>query len=396
VLASGLLLGSSTGLLLGLAHRDATEAFFAAEGAIHAWIAERGDSLASMEGEEWTPAGGSHPLRIRVERLARLPSTGLESSTFFSIHAAPTVGRGGREVSALVRVREAALPTFAADPDAAIVAGRGGRIVGTHPDDLRVLDGRDHPRCTDENGQASSAVVVGDGAGLQLLGGARLVGDLEHSTLDRRALAGAALGGFWIRDLAWAADIRFGEHFGEPAFTEGAAVTSGQPELRYDWGCPADLVDAIRQAAPGAPAPPPCAAGHDPSRHAVVAIDAANGVVVVGEGHGRGVLIVINGGLHLTGSFVFEGLIVVEGPVTLSGGRTGWPPSVEGAIVTLSSVEINGALTPPGYGGGGIRAVRFNRCALDDAVAWLNARQGGEWGGAGVLGRPRGWFEVVR
>jgi len=399
LMASGLMIRSSTETAASVAHLDAATGIYAAEGAIHAWIAERGGDLQPEIVEPFVPPGGGSPVRITAERIARTTPGGTFSSpvvTYALTARADGVG-GGRSISASIRVREAGLPLFDAELAAPVAALRGVLVVGAFAGDVRVSDGRDNPLCTGPAATADHAAVVASGAVVHTSGGATLHGDWRQSALSGSALADSLLGGLHLRDLAWNSDVRFGRYFNEPALPSPALPAADQTDARLRWGCPKDVIDAVRAAAPGALAPRACPPDADTARYVVVAIDAENGSAVLGGDHGQGVIIVVNGGLHLTGSFVYKGLILAEGDVTLSGGGPGWPPSVEGAVLAGGGVVIDGGLTPPGFGPtNGGRAVRFGRCAIDRARAAFNAREDGAWGTPRVLGRPFGWFEVVR
>jgi len=397
LLVMGLIIGASTDTALSVAHRTAAEDIYLAEGAIEAWVGERRHLLEETVVASWTPPGGAVPVRIEVERLSRRlpgdPGTGVNA--LFAVHAVPARPGGGRGVVALVRTRQVALPEWDPRIDAAIVSGAGGRLAGSLGD-LVVRDGRDSPLCSGAGSQATDAAFLAAGATLSLEGGVVVEGDVSMSGMNRNALLEWTLPGTMIRDLAWGAEIRFGRFFNEDELRPGSMPASGHSDPRLDWGCPRDVVDHIRAEAPGMGAPAPCPAGADTSRYVAVAMDAGNAEVVLSGQHGQGLLIVVNGDLHLTGSFVFKGMIVAERDVIVSGAGSGWPPSIEGAVVSGGRVVIDRARTPPESGAGGSRAVRFNRCAVDRVRDAFNVLEDGGWRAPRVLGRTHGWFEVLR
>jgi hypothetical protein len=390
LLAAGLLLSSSTERVLSRTHVEATEELYLAEGAVHAWIAARGHHLAAEAVDSWLPPGGTAPVRIMVERLAAPGGPGdADRNTLFAVHAEPARQGGGRGVVALMRARQQPLPDLDVDLGAAITAGESSSASVTAGSATVVTDGTDHPLCPVEDGRAGSAWLLARDRSLSLVGGAQLAGSVTVSTDPTDALLRSVLRDLGIRDLAWNAGARFGRHFNEPSFpAEPQPVHSSHPDPRFRWGCPADVIDAVRASATASSLPPPCPAGADTAAYVTVAIDAENRTIVLDGEHAQGILIVLNGSLHLRDRFVFKGLILAERDVRISGGGGNWPPSIEGAIVARGGVAIEG--------GAGARAVRFNRCAIDRAQAAFNGPIPGTWGTPRLIGRPHGWFEVTR
>jgi hypothetical protein len=398
LLVTGMLLTASTEASLSEVQREAVADLYTAEGAIHAWIAQRRHLLAPETVAAYTPPGRSLPVRIVVERLSRVVpgETSVQTNALFSVHAEPARPGGGRGAVALIRARTAPLPDL--EPsiiDAALTYGGNGRLAASYPGEHLVFDGRDNPFCSVADRQANGPVLFASDGALAVAGGAQLQGAARQSGLLGATLTRAVLSGTAMRDLAWNASIRFGRFFNEPSFEPGTAVASGHDVARYDWGCPTELVNAVRAAAPGMNVPPPCALPDDSTRYATVAIDAENGTVELGGEHGQGLLIVVNGNLHLTGRFIFRGLVLVEGDLVLSGGGHNWPPSLDGAAVAARALTIDRGRTPPGLGGGGHRSIRFNRCAIRRTADVFNAMNAGHWGAPALLGRTFGWFEVV-
>jgi|GEM_PF-6149666 len=399
LLGTGMLLRASTERVESEAHAAGLVDLFAAEGAIRAWIASEGAALEPGSTAGWTPPGGTGPHDIVTERLARI-NAGARSSAdvaILSVAARSSRPTGGRSVASLILVRETPLPLFSGELAVPLAAGRGLVARGTFAGDQRVRDGRESPFCLGPEATADLATLIGAGGDLQLLGGAALEGEWDRSGRADIAFMDSVLDGLALADLAWNADHRFGRYFQEPRLPEGVIIADDAADQRYAWGCPAEVVGAIRAAVPGPAAPRSCPAPSDSSRYVAVAIDAEQGSVMIAGAHAQGVLMVLNGTLHITGPFVFKGLILVDGDLTLSGGAPSWPPSVEGAVFVTGRVRIDGQLTPPAAGPtNGLRAVRYNRCAVERARAAFNQREGGGWGRSRVLGRPHGWFEVIR
>jgi hypothetical protein len=389
LLASALLLASSTDVILSRTHRETVEELYAAEGAVNAWIAARGPALSAATVEPWTAPNATVPVRIRVERMADAGGLGWgDRSSLFAVHAEPLRGGGGRGVVALMRVRQSHLADFSGNVDAAIVASEHSIISATTSGAVVLRDGTAHPHCPGASNRAASALLLARDKTLALPGGAQLEGGSRVSALHRDPLLQHVLGNVGMRDLAWNATARFGRYFNEPPFAAAPPIRAGQTDPRFRWGCPADVIEMVRDSASVASAPYPCPVGADTSAYTVVAIDAEQRTVVLDSHHAQGILIVLNGALHLRDRFVFKGLILAEGDVRISGGGDGWPPSVEGAVVAGGRVVFEG--------GAGERSLRFNRCAIERAQAAFNGPTPGAWGTARLLGRPHAWMEITQ
>jgi hypothetical protein len=399
LLVTGVLITSSTEAVISIAHRDAVEDLHAAEGAIAAWIAEREASLGAGEIAAWTPPGGTVPVRIRVEQLSRaLPGVGFGAHSLYAVHAEPARREGdGRGVVALIRKREVELPAFAPSFTAALTLGGDSRLTGDGSGEPLVHDGSEHPLCASVEAPATAPVLLALGAELILTAGAAVQGSPSRSASGSAELTSGTLSEISLRDLGWTANVRFGAYFNEPAFPAASSVYSGHADSQFDWSCPAALIVHIRDSAAAATAPPLCTAATDTSRYVVVAIDGENDVVTLAGNHGQGMLVVVNGDLHITGSFVFKGLILAERRILLSGGGPGWPPSIDGALLATGGLVLDSSLTPAHLAHpGSVRAVRFDRCAIDRVVQAVNGIDGGGWRAPRILGKIHGWFEVVR
>jgi hypothetical protein len=398
VLVTGILITSSTEAALSIAQQDGTEDLYAAEGAIEAWVAARNHTLAPEVVTGWIPPGGSRPLRITVERLMQAaPDAGnADRNALFAIHAEPIrPAAGARSTVAFIRARQMELEPFEGEIDAPLTTGGDLRLEAGQTGTYRLYDGRDSPFC-DADASAGDGLLHAHRASVVLGGGDPVQGEVRRSELDGQALLDEVLGGVSMRDLAWNADLRFGRYFQQPGWQDGAQPSSHAADSRLDWGCPRELVSAIRAASTTKPAE--CSSAVDADRYTIVAIDGENGTVTLDADHGQGLLIVINGDLHITGGFVFQGLILVERDFRLDGGGANWPASIEGAIVAGGQLIVDDA-GAAGLGGssvGGQRAIRFNRCALQQAQQAFNARDGGAWAAPRVQGRTHAWFEVLR
>lgn len=354
VLITGVLLTSSTEVALSNAHRNATADLYAAEGAIQAYTAERNTLLAPGIDDDYTAPGSEIPIKITVEREASLQtvSTSTEQTrqTVFSVRGEP-VG-GGRTVVTMIRVRQQTLDDLDLSGVNAALTLTGDIQVGQNPTTIS---------------KTSLTSCDKDPA--------------DHAvTRSGKQLISETLGGFTLRDLAWNADIKFGNYFNEPAWSPTHAE-SGHPEAHYNWGCPVGL---------GAPDAGGCP---DPPGVKIVAIDGQNGTVRINDLHGHGILIVINGSLRLGGSFAYRGLILAERDIQITGAAT-----IEGAVISAGRAIVDAAESADesDSSADGNASIYFNRCALNRVEDAFNDPDRTNWTEPTVNGRTFNWFEVVR
>jgi hypothetical protein len=379
-LLTGLMLTTSTELAISLAHGDAVEDRYLAEGAIHAWTAHAGEDLEPIVLDDWSPAGSGALVRIIAERLA---TRSHDDNSLFSIRATPLRGgRAGRSSLALVRTRPVAPDTFQPVITATITSSGGGRVVSSWPGSPTILDD------SADGTVAEYAFLHAVGTAFEVVHPASLSGDV-HTSQTESSLLDSVLGGHRIRDLAWNADVRFGRYFNEPALKppEDRPWSAGRS---HDWGCPSGLLSSLPAGDVGS-----CTADTETDGWRMIAIDAQNDTVRLTDHHGQGVLMVVNGHLHIDGAFAYRGLILVDGSVILSGGGASWPPSVTGAIVAVGPVMIFDGRDPGGWTTTDRRVVRFDHTAVQTAVATFNDAGPGRWSSRRVQGRPHAWIEVM-
>lgn len=379
-LLTGLMLTVSTELAVSLAHGDAMEDRYLGEGAIHAWIADAAEELEPAVGE-WSPTPTGAPVRVVVERLV---TTSHDENSLFSVLATPLRGgSAGRSTLALVRTRFTAPDPFDPVISATVTSAAGGRIESAWSGSPTISRGS-------QTGTAADyAFLHPVGTTVEVIAPASLSGDV-HADGAQTGLLGSVLGGHRIRDLAWNADVRFGRYFNEPPVQP---ITDGpwSDDPRYDWGCPSGLLSSLPSWDGGS-----CPAAPDADAWRMVAIDAQNDTVRLTSHHGQGMLMVVNGHLHIGGGFVFRGLILVDGSVMLSGGGASWPPSVTGAIAAGGPVTVLDGRDPEsGWPTGARRVVEFDAIAVQTAVEVFNEAGQRRWLARRVQGRPHAWIEVI-
>jgi hypothetical protein len=394
ILITGVLLTSTTELVLSHAQRDATQDLYTADGAIDAYVAQLNQQLQP------TPAAGvtwpsSDPVaRVYVAQEAFFQTTTGPTEqnrlTYYSVRAEPL--NGGRSVVSYIRVRQATLPDIdLSEVNAALTLGGDARVGKNSKRTYKISDGTatacDQP-------PADHAVLWADGVDVEfppstadgMFQGTRTT---DPEGRDRDQLISDILGGLTIRDLAWGADIRFGSYFGESSWST-STVSSRNSDPRYNWGCPGALETRSGFACAGA--------DYDAGQVRSVAIDAENGNVVMNNYHGQGILIVVNGTLVISGDFTFRGLIIAERNVRIIGSGSS-APTIEGAVISAGQVLVDGEASP-GPGGSfaeGAASIYFNRCALNLAQSVFNdPGTGVRWGEPAVTGRTHNWFELVR
>jgi hypothetical protein len=115
-------------------------------------------------------------------------------------------------------------------------------------------------------------------------------------------------------------------------------------------------------------------------------------VLVTSSGdHGHGMLIVINGRLTIQGGFIFEGVIVGEQDIDISG--TG--NKISGAVISQNNVNLmqqaaNDSTTTIT----GDAVIVSNRCAINQVAQVLNPNFGNLTVGSNT--RAFAWAEIVR
>lgn len=401
ILIAGVLLTSSTEAALSSAYSGATQDFYGAEGAIEQHVSAQNSTIAPGT-FSLTLAGTASRFTLVVERLGEnlAGSEGnLDSNTRYAIRAMPE--RGGRTVSAMVRVLQKELVDFeGTNIDAPVVLANGGKIKGTGSGNntkyFKVSDGRDSGLCTVADRKAENAVVYGDGATMEDPPGNNwekiIEGGVKESEWSRQDLINHILGGLSMRDIGWNADIKFGSYFNELAWP-GVTVSANATDPKYNWGCPREMLDTLRAQSGGQV--PRCTTHTD--YYPIVAIDGENRTVTLAGDYGQGMLIVVNAPVKLANNFVYKGLILIERSVEFSGGGNLKGYTIEGALIAAGEMILDeGQVGTIGSSGTGNVSIRYNRCAIRSALDSFNQSPGAKWGAPRIKGRPHAWVEVVR
>lgn len=122
LIVSAALVTASVEWAMSRAHRDATQALYAAEAGLNAFIGERAGDLAAITDTatlSFSPAGGGSEVTVRVVHLGERTAPDSAVQRFYSLIAAPGSG-AVRAVAMMVALEE---PAPAAD-SAAVTSAR--------------------------------------------------------------------------------------------------------------------------------------------------------------------------------------------------------------------------------------------------------------------------------
>lgn len=376
------LITSSTELALSSAHRDGVQALYNADAALEGYVGERALRAQSAPFVSMVAGVGSftvagQPFQMTTTRLRHsvLPpqnGTGTVVETF-SILAEPASGRG-RSVGALLDVTRT-YGHITANIDAGAVFGGGVTINGSskvtaYTDMCAANTSTNAVRFTNDVAASekniSSSNIEGDTA--------------TYTGISSDSLVRHILGGATLDQLAKHATIKFG-YEGKPNFDKNrrASALLHPDTSAYNWGCPQGMEDA-------------CLTDPDTARFPIISVDATNlgsKTVVLSGNHGQGILLVRNGDLKLTGTFLFKGIVLVDGSIYIEGGAGGASneSKIEGSVVAtggLKDSRLNGNAV-----------IKQNQCAIADAQK--HANDSAVQNAAQIFSaRPRAWYEVVR
>jgi len=371
LMVTAALLTSTTEMALSGAHSDATRGLYRTDSAIESFVAGRAamQSPTALVNGTFSHALGRDTFSIRVSRLANLTSSGTGSvsgTEVFAVVATPSGGRG-RTVGAMITATRVSV-VLQTNFTSGAVSGGDFRVQGNATISNRST------LCADT---AKNALEVTSGSKVTVSGNPTIVGRVDTLSYTKDKLVQNVLGGTPLDTLVKYANIKFGPRFQQPDFNGRASSSDFPRSSPYNWGCPASM---------GIPA---CVTSPDTSYYPVVAIDAKGGTVNVTGDWGQGILIVVNGGLQLTGNFVYKGIIVVEKDLNIGGGQGKFDGKIEGAVLALgSSSTIEDQV-------GGNAVIVYNKCAITAAE---NALSGNGLNNAAqsVSGRSYAWFEIVR
>lgn len=381
LLVTTALVTSSTEVALSRAHQEGTRALYAADGALERFVAERAAMvttpelrLASGTYQTTDVLGGQYS--VAVGDLFRgppepLPNGDVQRRETYSLVAEPQAG-SGRGVGALIEVTRLAT-SMSFNIDSGLTVGTNTTITGN----ATISSGGPTAAC--DSAAAPAAIRHADGTTISQVGSAHEIqGSIVEDALGPEQLMAQMLNGHSIEDLTELANIKWGPMFGKPSLPGGAGPThlASNPDLR--WGCPALLVTG-------------CPADHA-AYFPTVVIDAAGGEVDISNYHGQGILLIRNGGLHISGSFKYGGIILVEGALRVTGGGGG-EKKLEGAVIVMGDETV----IDPGDESTttGNSLIRFDKCQIVDAQRGLTIQSLDS--SAQLMDTPTfAWYEVVR
>lgn len=403
VTVTAVLLTATTENALSFAHKDATRALYVSQGAVEAYVAEKGMQLTAIENFSYLRVGGPETDRTRItvrqvgSAVPSAPNAQLNwpRDLLFAVEAQPI--NGGRTVGALARVMSVVMK-LKNDVDAAVISAKDVTINGAK---TNISDGSDSPYCTED--PAGNALQIKEGAKVDT-GQATITGKV--STLDQSDSYDYVYDmlGTSFKNLIANANIKIDQATVEgnntiTSFGSTADPTNAQATPR-NWGCPWDLMkDQNKNCSnDGATADAQAADAVKDSVHfPIIAINAMNtngtwGTVKLNLDHGQGLLIVYNGDLSIAGNLSFKGLIIVEGNFTVnaSGGGAN-TPKIEGSIIGLGKgdgiskidedMDIVGAPT-----------IRYNACAINSVIKAIQETNAFDR----ETPRTSSWYEMVR
>jgi hypothetical protein len=344
---------------IGVAHQNANNVLYEADAALEWYLASRATQRLDIE-------PGTFERTLPTGLQARFTTSLLSDAAaapgrprVWHVTAEPAE-RGGRAVGAMVHTMP--LPQLPAAPEAgaALTLGITAHVHPSSGTSGPRLFGRPSPGICADTVQQPIVVLSATAAALELHGGPNPPWPGEQIILDSRdqpLLAAEVTQDTPLSRLATLADFRFGPLFGEPRW-QGSPSASNLPvgSNPRNWGCPAGMgvgCDLI----PGASTLWPIVAIDGSGRD----VDLFNGI------HGQGVLIIVNGNLHVHAPFHWKGLIIVDGAINLHGGSgsgTANEIRIEGAVVALGNMvggrQVKSRLTEQSL-------IRYNACAVRSA-----------------------------
>ena len=362
LLVTTALVTSTTELAISAAHQDATDALYAAEGGLQAYVAQNGTGLQNIAGQTfaYTPPGGT-PVSLTVAPLGVQTLTNPAGALLrlYSVTAAPSAG--GRTVSAMVTQILPAPVALSTNITSALTLGGDLDLDGNS---FTVSGQSTNPACGAgvEAVRTAGEVTIDannvnhlnnfsgvNDSGQTVTGAAAIV----ETTLSAQQLSLDVLNGMTLEELIeWVpAANKWGPRFSTP----------GQPVRVFD-----GVVDS--------------------SEH--VAIIDANGGTIELNG-GSGIVIILNGDLEMGGGDNFNGIVIVEGAFRLHGNL-----NVIGALISLSYSATSTINVDEESGIDGAATVQYNRCEIDAAAnAWGQLTQQTQ---VPLVRSTVSWLEVVR
>ncbi len=375
LLVTSALLTSSTELAISGAHQDATRGLYAADRALEGFVAERAAMTSGVHqriatGTYSTSADGTSFL-VDVGQLYQGPVVELSGGAYqqretYSLVAQPASNRG-RGVGALIETVRTALPVTL-NVDSGLTLGVNTTVSGS----ATISDGSSEGAPCDSAAATAAIRHSADTNVTKQGNGSDIIGAVVQDTREGAELMNYVLDGFTIDDLIDLATIKFGPLYGQPAFSGSPNHTAAN--VNYRWGCPAKLVTGCTAA--------------QAEYYPVVAIDAAGSTVDITGDHGQGMLIVKNGHINIRGNFKYQGIILVEGALRVTG-----TPRLEGAVIAMGDE----AVIDPGDDGltSGNSLIRYNKCEIVSAQ-WSLTYSSLQLSEQTIDTPTFAWFEVVR
>jgi hypothetical protein len=376
VLITAALVTSSTELALSQAHQDGARGLYEADASLEQFVASRAAMVVDTDQrlvngafEVALPSGPT--FGIDVAELFRgavvtLPGGELQRREKFSLVAAPQ-SSWGRSVGALIEVTRTSLP-MSLNVDSGLTLGTNTTVSGS----ATISDGSSAGAACD-SASAPAAIRHASGTEITQQGASEIIGDVVLDDRDAAQLMDYVLDEHSVDELADLAHIKFGPRFNKPAFSGTPSHTA--TDVSYRWGCPPQLV-----------------VGCTPDQTTffpTVAIDGNGGTVDITGVHGQGIIVVVNGNIHIRGNFVFAGIVIVEGTLWVTG-----TPRLEGAVIAMGDE----AVIDPGDDSelsSGNSLIRYNQCQVVQAVQSLTMQSLNA--APQVIDTPTyAWFEVVR
>ncbi|MEX2582608.1 MAG: hypothetical protein WD766_05020 [Gemmatimonadota bacterium] len=380
LLVTSALVTSSTELALSSAHQDGTRGLYAADAALEGFVAQRAAMATDLDQRfvtgDYAIQVGVQGYQVRVAELFRsvpeqMADDSFERREIYSVVTQPENGRG-RSVGAMMEVTRVA-NSISLSVDSGLTLGTDATITGN----ATVSDGSDSAICTNED--PGAAIRYSSDSEVSIGGSSNIVGDTIQDTRGREELMNYVLNGHTIDELADYAQIRFGPTYEGPDYPNGAGPIHTSSDFNLRWGCPAHLVGT-------------CSA-EQATYFPTVVIDANGTDVSISNWHGQGVLLVRNGGLDISGSFQYAGIILVEGTLQIRGGGGANRPNIEGAVIAMGDEVV----IDPGdeSEATGSSVVRFNQCEIANAQRGLTIQSLDTQ--PQIMDTPTfAWFEVVR
>ncbi|HEU0015829.1 MAG TPA: hypothetical protein VFQ45_19280 [Longimicrobium sp.] len=382
VLVTAALLSSSTELAISSAYRGATTNLYNADAALEQFLSNRGElaikeKLADGSYDVDAPDGRDYTVAVaRLNRTISDDGAKIKAEETYSLLVQPKAG-GGRSVGALVEAVRS-LTKLKTNIEAGAITGGGIDNSGNSEisafSDLCEKTGKGvalyftNDVTAQEKDKVDTTKIEGDTA--------------TFANVSDQQLIQYTLGGMSVDQLKELATIKFGfqgtaysTYVSSLQYQENKHVNSFDYDVSsdYNWGCPKDVVT--------------CDSAEDAAKFPVIAINAGGQTIGFQGDHGQGILYIFNGHLKVTGQFVFEGIVIVDGGRFEIAGTGTEGTKIEGSLIATGGVKDSRI--------SGNAVVNYNICAIENAEAGFNAT--GVLQQAQVLeGSTFGWYEVVR